>query len=81
MSEEQINIIMTELKGFRELMEERFNQTDEEHQKTNAHLEKLNGQVAENSEFVIQQKNNNRWIFGFLTLIIIPVLFLVIEKI
>ncbi|MEK7578859.1 MAG: hypothetical protein AAB456_04085 [Patescibacteria group bacterium] len=47
----------------------------------NTHLEKLNGQVATNTEHRIKQVNNNRWMYGLLTLIIIPVLFLIIEKI
>ena len=51
MSKEHTEIIMTELKGFRELMEEKFKCVDKRFDNSDEHFEKLNGQTAKNTKF------------------------------
>lgn len=69
MPEEQTNIILTELKGFRELMEEKFKNVEKRFDDSVEHFEKLNGQTSKNTKF--------RWagsaVIGFL-LIVIPLI-------
>lgn len=51
MSEDQTKIIMTELKGFRELMEEKFKCVDKRFDISDEHFKLLNGQTTKNTKF------------------------------
>jgi len=42
------------IKGFRELVEEKFSSNEKDHKENNNHLKTLNGQVAKNSKFRIK---------------------------
>lgn len=48
--------------------------------KTHERLDRLNGQVKKNTEQRIQQASNNKWIYGVLTLLVLPACFLVIKN-
>ena len=55
MSEEITNAVLdTKLDGLRDLMNERFDRSVEAHQAIHDRLDKLNGQVAKNTEFRVR---------------------------
>lgn len=80
MPQEEIAVIIAKLDGLREIMELRFDQNEECHRKVDEHLTKLNGQTAKNTVFRERQLTNNKWIYSLMTLIVIPVIFLIIKQ-
>ena len=47
-------VLLTKLDGLRELMEYKFAQSKEAHEAIGTRLDKLNGQVAKNTEFRVR---------------------------
>lgn len=66
------------LDGFRELVEAKFGQLLEHHERIDEHLTQLNGQVAKNSNFRLRAKVYAGVLLGALTFIV-PVIQAVIR--
>jgi len=81
MPEDKAQLILTELRGFRELVEEKFNQNEDAHSQVNDHLTKLNGQVIKNNESRIRQGTHNKWMYGLVISIAIPTTFLFLRSV
>jgi len=73
-------LIIEKIDSLRELTELKFENSDKQHQETNAHLEKLNGQTARNTQFRIKGSVYFKGLYIITTAILIPTIYLVIDK-
>lgn len=77
MSEDITNAVLDmKLDGIRDLMEERFDRSSEAHKAIRERLDKLNGQVAKNTEFRLTGSVRMNIIFAvaaFISSMVVPV--------
>lgn len=73
-------LLETRFTGLEKLIEEKFEQNEQDHKAVRDHLAKLNGQTAKNTEFRIKQGTHNKWMYGLVISVAVPTLFLILKN-